>query len=133
MLQQTTVCPSSRGEVIEVKIDDIQIGQRHRKDFGDLAALAASIGEVGVLQPIGVTPSYELVFGERRLRACRDVLGWDTILARVVDLPSILAGEVAENMHKEWTVSEKVAVVAALRSYSHGGDRQVGSSSQLRT
>ena len=53
-------------------IDGIVIGERHRKDLGDLDALAASIGKLGLLQAIGVTKSNELVFGERRLRACAD-------------------------------------------------------------
>jgi ParB family chromosome partitioning protein len=47
--------------------------------MGDLSALAASIAEVGLLQPIGVSADGELVFGERRLRACRDLLGWTEI------------------------------------------------------
>src|SRR5439155_11292596 len=67
-------------------IDGIVIGDRHRKDLGDLAALAASVGKIGLLQAIGVTKSNELVFGERRLRACRDILGWKHIDVRVVTL-----------------------------------------------
>jgi ParB-like chromosome segregation protein Spo0J len=109
----------------DMTIGDIQIGQRHRKDYGDLDGLAASIKEVGLLQPIGVTPENVLVFGERRLRACRDILGWATIPAQVVDLRSILDGEAAENgSRKDYTPSEKVALVDALRSYRHGGDRR---------
>ncbi len=115
----------------EVKIADIIIGPRHRKDHGDLAALAASIQEIGMLHPIGVTSGRVLVFGERRLRACRDVLGWDRIPARVVNLPSILAGEFAENgLRKDWTPSERVAIVDSLHSFRHGGDRR---SDQART
>jgi ParB-like chromosome segregation protein Spo0J len=121
----------TRRYATEVRIADISIGQRHRKDFGDLDALAASIEGVGLLQPIGVTPDHVLVFGERRLRACRDVLGWRTIPARVVNLRSILAGEVAENsVRKDWTISERVAIVESLRSFGHGGDRR---SDQART
>lgn len=124
--------PARRGwHVAEVEIADIQIGDRHRKDFGDLDALAASITDLGLLQPIGVTPESVLVFGERRLRACRDVLGWKAIPARVVNLRSILEGEFAENsVRKEWTVSERVAIVESLRSFRHGGDRR---SDQART
>ncbi len=40
-------------------ISQIKIGDRHRKDMGDLRDLAASI-ESGLLQPIGVTPEMEL-------------------------------------------------------------------------
>jgi ParB family chromosome partitioning protein len=45
--------------VTDVKVADITIGQRHRKGFGDLKDLAASVEEVGLLQPIGVTPDHD--------------------------------------------------------------------------
>ena len=38
-----------------VAISSITIGDRHRRRMGDLRALANSIAEVGLLQPIGVT------------------------------------------------------------------------------
>jgi ParB-like chromosome segregation protein Spo0J len=81
----------------EIKITDIRVGQRHRRDMGDLTSLAESICQEGLLQPIGVTDRLELVFGERRIRAVRDILKKRTILARIVDVSSILAGEYAEN------------------------------------
>lgn len=109
----------------EVPIHEIRIGERHRKDLGDLEEVAAWIRDSGLLHPIGVTPDKELVFGQRRLRACRDILGWQTIPARVVHVRSILEGEVAENLvRKDFTPSERVAIVDALRGYTHGGDRK---------
>jgi hypothetical protein len=68
----------------EIKIADIKVGSRHRKDMGDLRTLADSIRQQGMLQPIGVTDQLELVFGERRLRAVRDIPKQKTILARAV-------------------------------------------------
>jgi ParB-like chromosome segregation protein Spo0J len=50
------------------------VGNRYRKDFGDLTTLAETIDEHGLLQPIGITEDNVLIFGERRLRAVRDVL-----------------------------------------------------------
>jgi hypothetical protein len=76
----------------EVKLTDITIGMRHRRDFGDLEVISASVAEAGLLQPIGATSDHVLVFAERRLRACRNVLGRDSIPARVMGLRSILAG-----------------------------------------
>src|SRR3954454_21500444 len=100
----------------DIAVGDVRIGDRHRKEVGDLNGLAASISEHGLLQPIGVTPDYELVFGERRLRACRDLLKWKTIPARVVNVRSIAHGEFAENLlRKDFTPSERVAIVDALR------------------
>ena len=53
------------------------------------------------------------------------MLGRDTIPARIVDVQSVLHGELAENtMRKDFTPSELVAMVDALRSFSHGGDRR---------
>jgi ParB-like chromosome segregation protein Spo0J len=69
----------------EIKIDAIRVGRRHRRDMGDLAGLADSIRQEGLLQPVGVTDRLELVFGERRLLACRDILKRKTILARIID------------------------------------------------
>jgi ParB-like chromosome segregation protein Spo0J len=105
-------------------ISKIKIGERHRKDLGDLDALASSI-ERGLLQPIGVSPELELIWGYRRLVAARDVLGRDEILCRVVSVASIVEGEFDENLlRKDFTPSERVAIVEALRGYGHGGDRK---------
>ena len=112
-------------KITELNISDIQINDRFRKDFGNLEELAHSIKEVGLLQPIGVTPDNRLIFGERRLRAYRDVLGRTTIPVRIIDVDSMLHGQYAENeCRKNFTISERIAIVNALRSYSHGGDRK---------
>ena len=63
-------------------IDSIVVRERFRKDMGDLEALARSIAEIGLLQPIIITPDGQLVVGERRLRACK-LLGWRTIPVHV--------------------------------------------------
>lgn len=111
----------------ELKIADIKVGHRHRKDMGDLTSLADSIRQDGFLQPIGVTEKLELVFGERRLRAHRDILKKKTILARIVDVPSIIAGEYAENeIRKDFTPSERVAIAKAI-------EKQVGKRQGQRT
>ena len=50
-------------------VESIQVGRRHRRDLGDLDALAASIERDGLLQPITITPDGLLVCGVRRLAA----------------------------------------------------------------
>jgi N6-adenosine-specific RNA methylase IME4 len=100
-----------------VAISSITIGDRHRPDMGDLRALANSIAEVGLLQPIGMSPDGELVFGERRLRACRDLLGWTEIPARIVNVRSIVQGEIHENeIRKDFTPSERVAIERTINA-----------------
>lgn len=78
---------------------------RQRFDEESLAELAASIRESGLLQPVVVRrvdgARYELIAGERRLRACR--------LARLREVPAIvrdatdrdgLALAIVENVHR---------------------------------
>ncbi len=111
----------------DIKIADIKVGSRHRKEMGDSTSLAESIRQEGLLQPIGVTEKLELVFGERRLRAHQDILKTKTILARIVDVTSIVAGEYAENeIRKDFTPSERVAIAKAI-------ERQIGNRRGQRT
>jgi ParB family chromosome partitioning protein len=82
-----------------------------------LDELAASLAEIGLLQPVVVRPlgdvpvdspgpsdegaQYELVAGERRLR-CAHRLGWDTIPAvvRPTDDADLLRDALLENIHR---------------------------------
>lgn len=102
--------------IIQCRISLVKVENRFRKEFGDIDGLAASIAELGLLQPIGVDGNYRLVFGERRLRACQ-ALGWEKIPARTVHLSSILKGELAENeFRKDFTHSERVAIGEAIEA-----------------
>jgi len=100
--------------VAEIAIDSIHASNRYRKDYGDLAGLAASIEQLGLLQPIGISAANELVFGQRRLKAFQ-LLGRSTIPARVIDVPAIVLAEHAENeIRKDFTVSERVEIGKAV-------------------
>ncbi len=74
-------------------------------DEDALAELKASITEVGVLQPVVVrevsSGTYELVMGERRLRACQ-AIDRDTIPAIVRDTADdqMLRDALLENVHR---------------------------------
>ncbi len=108
-----------------ISINDIQIGDRFRKDLGDIEGLAQSISDDGLLQAIGVTPDKRLVFGLRRLLACRDHLGWGEIPAVVIDIENLTHAEWIENtIRKDLTLSEMVAITDTLRSFTRGGDRR---------
>lgn len=92
------------------RIADIRKNGRHRKDLGDIASLADSIKNIGLLHPVVVQPDGTLIAGERRLEAVK-LLGWDKIPVRVIDLPSIVRGEHDENVfRKDFTPSEAVAI-----------------------
>lgn len=103
-------------DIIDCRISLIKIGERYRKDFGDIDSLAKSIDELGLLQPIGIDSNYRLVFGERRLRAYQ-LLGRETIPARTVHISSLLKGELTENeFRKDFTPSERVAIGEAIEA-----------------
>ena len=98
------------------------VGERHRKEYGNLAALARSINDRGgLIHPIAITPQNALIAGERRLKAwqlpeCR--FHDRPIPVSVIDIDSIVAGESDENdpeLRKAFTPSEAVAVARALR------------------
>ena len=62
---------------------------RRRFDVAALQELADSIASHGLAQPVTVRPvsgRYEIVAGERRFRAMRDVLGWDQVPCLVRDM-----------------------------------------------
>ena len=81
---------------------------RSHFDEESMASLAASIKEVGLLQPVlvrelsGEAESYELIAGERRWRAARRA-GLQTIpvLVQVADDAGSLEQALIENLHRE--------------------------------
>ncbi len=98
-----------------VSIDSIVIGERFRKQFDDIPALAASIEAIGLLQPAGVTADNQLVFGHRRLLALKH-LGRTTVAVKRVASLNALQSEFDENeCRANFTLSERVAIAEALR------------------
>jgi ParB family transcriptional regulator, chromosome partitioning protein len=91
----------------ELPVSTIQPNRyQPREHFGEeqLSALADSIREVGVLQPVLVRPAddgYELIAGERRWRAARRA-GLQAIpaLIRTTDDASALEHALVENVHR---------------------------------
>jgi N6-adenosine-specific RNA methylase IME4/ParB-like chromosome segregation protein Spo0J len=107
-----------------IPIDSIRVGPRHRRDMGDIAGLAASIAELGLLHPVVIRPDGFLIAGERRLRAARK-LGWTEIAATVVDIEAVVRGEYAENaVRKDFTLSEAVAVKRAMEPLEREAAKQ---------
>lgn len=74
------------------KIDPSPLNPRKTFDQQSIAALAESIVQVGLLQPIIVRPRakdrYEIVAGERRYRAC-EIAGFESIDCQVVELTDV--------------------------------------------
>lgn len=92
-----------------VPIAQIKVKKRVRKDLGNLEDLKASLRTYGLLNPITINSKYELIAGERRLTAAKEI-GWTNINANIVDnLTEIeqLEMEIEENnQRKEFTDAE---------------------------
>ena len=104
----TAIEDKKESKLKELKIDDIiRDEEQPRREFDKeaLEALAASIKEHGVLQPIVVTKEdgkYKIVAGERRWRASK-IAGLDKIPAiiRTLDSQNRLELSIIENAQRE--------------------------------
>lgn len=93
-----------------MRLSEIVIGERARKDMGDLATMAESMKRHGLLHPVVVLKDKTLVAGQRRIEAAR-LLGWEDIPVTVVDVADLLSAERDENeVRKDFTPSEAVAI-----------------------
>jgi ParB family chromosome partitioning protein len=94
---------------MKVRINDIIIKKRIRRDIGDISDLMESISKFGLLNPITVTEGKELIAGYRRLQACK-ALGLEEIECGIVPAQTKidkLLIEADENMtRKELTAGE---------------------------
>ncbi len=98
----------SKGPFASIPLDDIDPNpDQPRRMFDDesLAALAESIAEVGVLQPISVKPvgeRYVIIAGERRWRAARRAgLSEIPAMIREADAEQALTQALVENIQRE--------------------------------
>ncbi len=98
-----------KGKAVSLRISEIEPNQaqpRKQFDDGNLADLAASIAQHGVLQPLLVRPmadgSYQLVAGERRWRAAR-MAGLSEVPVVVRELTDRETAELAliENLQRQ--------------------------------
>ncbi|MFD4323593.1 ParB N-terminal domain-containing protein [Nocardioides sp. NPDC058538] len=103
----------------ERALDEITVGIQHRTDLGDIAELADSIEQIGLLQPITITPDGVLVCGRRRLEAVRH-LGHRTIKVWIRSgisdrLTELLAQQDENKLHKPLTQIEQANLYAELK------------------
>lgn len=111
----------TRGHIeLDRAIDSIIVGVRHRKDPGDLNPLMDSIEQIGMLQPITITPEGVLVCGWRRLEAIRR-LGWHSMKVWVRSgisdkLEALLAQQDDNQLHKPLNELEKASLYRELKA-----------------
>jgi ParB/RepB/Spo0J family partition protein len=95
----------------KVPFENIHVGERFRKDYGDIRGLIISIRLNGLLQPIVVKElgkdKYELLAGGRRMRALEEVTLYKEGGVPAVILPSATTEyssrvvELVENIHRQ--------------------------------
>ncbi|HEX6826450.1 MAG TPA: DNA methyltransferase [Nitrospiraceae bacterium] len=105
------------GTLKHVLLGDITVGERFRKDFSDDKEFVESVREKGIIQPITLDKHLNLLAGERRYRAAKEV-GLDKIPALIraisdeIDAREI---EVVENLfRKDFTWQEKCRGIQEL-------------------
>ena len=107
---------------MQIPVDSITVPERVRQDPGNLESLMASLKRVGQLNPILVTPTYELIAGFRRLTAAQE-LGWQSVEVEVVqaaDEVRRLEMELEENVYrKDFTPEEILAGYKKLEKLRH--------------
>jgi len=121
------VIPEARREILEIPVDDIRENSRQPRQYfspADLEDLIGSIKEHGILQPLIVTRSngeYELIAGERRLRASR-TLGLRTVpaIVREVNEQEKLELALIENIQRQDlnAVEEAIAYTALIEEFN---------------
>jgi ParB-like chromosome segregation protein Spo0J len=104
-----------------MKISDIKIGDRSRKDLGDISSLAKSIESVGLLHPIVVCKDGTLIAGARRI-AAYVALGRDeiphTTVKSIDEALKFLLAERDENIErKDFIPSEAHAMAKRLEPF----------------
>lgn len=101
------------GTVQSIPISSIVVASRIRKELGDIDSLTRNIRELGLLSPIVINQNFQLLAGERRLAACKQ-LGWDSIDAVIKDTSDAEQEkliELAENeFRKSFTMEEVINV-----------------------
>ncbi len=129
---------AATGRLIELPLGRIEPNPRQpRKRFPaeQIEALAESIRAQGVIHPLVVRPHpeapqrYQLVAGERRLRAVR-LLGWQWAPALVREVPDeqLLEAALVENIQREdlTPIEEATAYRTLLDQYGYTQDTLAG-------
>jgi N6-adenosine-specific RNA methylase IME4 len=106
----TVLKGSEKRNMSSLKVNDIKIGDRFRIDLGDLKALKQSIQEFGLFHPIVVNENNELICGQRRLEALKQ-LGYEVVPTTRINIQDIVNGEIHENtVRKDFTILERYEI-----------------------
>lgn len=111
---------------MKVLLKDIKIGERFRKEFVDIDKLAASIQEHGLIEPVIVDENFNLIAGERRVRAHQLLKKEEIEVKLMSDLDDVHKKEIEleENIQRNaFTWQEEVSAknqLHTLKQQIHG-------------
>lgn len=119
-----------------VPVSEIIVGERMRKEYKDIPALAESLKEKGFIQPLVIDSNLRLIVGGRRLQAA-EVAGLDKVPCvnqGDVDDITLRELELEENIMRAdlewWEADAAIAEIDRLKRLKHGDpveDRTRGS------
>lgn len=105
-----------------LRVEDVQIGKRYRKDNGDLTELKASIEKRGLINPITIRRGSNLLLAGGRRFECLKQLGVEELVEGehfrfFDDLENPVAVEFDENViRKDFLPSEKTEIALAMEA-----------------
>ncbi|MEE8440654.1 MAG: ParB N-terminal domain-containing protein [Spirochaetia bacterium] len=107
---------------MRIELGKIIIRKRVRKNLGDLSSLMDSLRRHGLLNPVVINSSKELVAGHRRMEAAKR-LGWREIEVRIIDGKNkgdLIEMEIEENtLRKDLTTDELAEAYLRLDRLRH--------------
>lgn len=108
---------------MKIRLDEIKIPKKRiRKEIGEISILMKSMSKYGLLQPIIIDKSYNLIAGYRRYLAAKK-LGWQIIDATIVDVKNKLEKieiEIEENeVRKNFTFEEINEAIEKREKLAH--------------
>ena len=102
---------------MKISINQLQKCEINSKIYSDGAVgdLINSIKEMGLLQPLVITPDNIIISGHRRYKACK-LLGWEQVECEIKDIPEdeLDIHIVSYNTHRVKKATEILAEVRVL-------------------
>jgi ParB family chromosome partitioning protein len=97
-------------KISQIRLDDILVGDRIREAIAEIEELKVSLARYGLLQPIIIDKSFNLIAGFRRVLAAKE-LNWEYINALVINTESErerVELEMEENLRRQDFTPEEI-------------------------
>jgi ParB family chromosome partitioning protein len=97
-------------KISQIRVDDILVGDRIREAIAEIEELKVSLARYGLLQPIIIDKSFNLIAGFRRVLAAKE-LNWEYINALVINTESErerVELEMEENLRRQDFTPEEI-------------------------